>query len=126
MNWPRLPALVAALPALVLAVSAPAQEQIDKADVRAKGSAAIAKMGVRVRVTRSVPESELVRVSWRRGGEGLGGTVTRGRGHQGHTIVISSPVVALPKDVRYGWAWNLVVNLFDAEGWSAIAFRVDE
>lgn len=78
MNWTRLPALVAALPALVLAPSASAQEQIDKADVRAKGSAAIAKMAVRVRVTRSVPEPELVRVSWRRGGEGLGGTVTRG------------------------------------------------
>ena len=49
------------------------QEQIDKADAQAKGSALLAKLAVRVRVVRSVPEPEAVRVNWRRGGEGLGG-----------------------------------------------------
>ncbi|MFM8468489.1 MAG: beta-galactosidase trimerization domain-containing protein [Limisphaerales bacterium] len=78
MNQLRLLALLALLSALSLTERVTAQEQIDKADARAKGSAAIAKMAVRVRVTRSVPEPEAVRISWRRGGEGLGGTVTRG------------------------------------------------
>ena len=45
---------------------------------------------------------------------------------EGNTIVISSPEVPAPKFVRYGWAWNPIVNLFNAEGLPAITFRTDE
>lgn len=45
---------------------------------------------------------------------------------EGNTIVVSSPDVPTPKFVRYGWAWNPVVNLFNAEGLPAITFRTDE
>jgi len=45
---------------------------------------------------------------------------------EGNTIVVSSPDVPLPKYVRYGWAWNPVVNLINAEGLPAIPFRTDE
>ena len=44
----------------------------------------------------------------------------------GDTIVVSSPDVPLPKYVRYGWAWNPIVNLFNKEGLPAITFRTDE
>ena len=42
------------------------------------------------------------------------------------TIVVSSPEVAEPKHVRYGWAWNPIVNLYNTEGLPAITFRTDE
>ncbi len=45
---------------------------------------------------------------------------------EGNTIVVSSPEVPLPKSVRYGWAWNPKVNLFNKEGLPAITFRTDE
>lgn len=45
---------------------------------------------------------------------------------EGDTILVSSPDVALPKYVRYGWAWNPKVNLFNKEGLPAITFRTDE
>ena len=45
---------------------------------------------------------------------------------EGATIVVSSPDVPLPKYVRYGWAWNPIVNLFNQEGLPAITFRTDE
>lgn len=63
---------------MLTAVPAAGQEQVDKADPRKAGSAAVAKMAVRVRVASVAPEMKAVTVSWRRGGEGLGGDVTRG------------------------------------------------
>lgn len=45
---------------------------------------------------------------------------------EGDTIVVSSPEVPLPKYVRYGWAWNPLVNLYNKEGLPAITFRTDE
>ena len=45
---------------------------------------------------------------------------------EGDTIVVSSPEVPLPKYVRYGWAWNPNVNLFNKAGLPAITFRTDE
>ncbi len=45
---------------------------------------------------------------------------------EGDTIVVSSPDVPLPKYVRYGWAWNPLVNLYNKEGLPAITFRTDE
>ena len=56
MKRPRL--FVAPLLVVLFALSASAQEQIDKADARAKGSALLAKLAVRVRVVRSVPEPD--------------------------------------------------------------------
>ena len=45
---------------------------------------------------------------------------------EGETIVVSSPEVPEPKYVRYGWAWNPLVNLYNKEGLPAITFRNDE
>ena len=45
---------------------------------------------------------------------------------EGDTVVVSSPEVPDPKHVRYGWAWNPIVNLFNKEGLPAIPFRTDE
>ena len=45
---------------------------------------------------------------------------------EGNTIVVSSPDVAEPKYVRYGWAWNPIINLYNKEGLPAITFRTDE
>lgn len=45
---------------------------------------------------------------------------------EGDTIVVSSPNVPAPKHVRYGWAWNPIVNLYNKEGLPAITFRTDE
>lgn len=44
----------------------------------------------------------------------------------GDTILVSSPEVAEPKHVRYGWAWNPLVNLYNKEGLPALTFRTDE
>lgn len=44
----------------------------------------------------------------------------------GDTIVVSSPEVPEPTFVRYGWAWNPLVNLYNKEGLPAITFRNDE
>lgn len=44
----------------------------------------------------------------------------------GETVVVSSPEVAEPRHVRYGWAWNPLVNLYNKEGLPAITFRTDE
>ncbi len=57
---------------------ADAQEQIDKLQRQQQAAAAIADMTMRVRVTKCVPEAKEVAIQWRRGGEGLGGTVTKG------------------------------------------------
>lgn len=45
---------------------------------------------------------------------------------EGDTIVVSSTKVPAPKYVRYGWAWNPIVNLYNKEGLPAITFRTDE
>ena len=42
------------------------------------------------------------------------------------TIVVSSPEVIEPRHVRYGWAWNPIVNLYNKEGLPALTFRTDE
>ncbi|MBI1374627.1 MAG: sialate O-acetylesterase [Phycisphaera sp.] len=43
----------------------------------------------------------------------------------GETIVVSSPDVAKPVAVRYGWANNPVCNLYNKEGLPATPFRSD-
>ena len=55
-----------------------AQEQVDKAEARGKASTPIATLAMHVRVTKAAPEQTTVRINWRHGGEGLGGTVVKG------------------------------------------------
>ncbi|TWU36094.1 sialate O-acetylesterase [Novipirellula artificiosorum] len=43
----------------------------------------------------------------------------------GDTVIVSSPGVATPASVRYGWANNPTVNLYNQEGLPAIPFRSD-
>jgi len=57
--------------------TAPGQEQIDRPDATAPG-AADSGLVLRVRVLKSTPAPQTVLISWRRGGEGLGGQVIRG------------------------------------------------
>ena len=44
----------------------------------------------------------------------------------GQTVVVSSSEVAVPRYVRYAWAYNPVVTLFSKEGLPAIPFRTVE
>ena len=44
----------------------------------------------------------------------------------GETVVVSSPVVAQPVAVRYGWADNPEATLRNAEGLPAAPFRTDD
>jgi sialate O-acetylesterase len=44
----------------------------------------------------------------------------------GETVVVSSPQVAEPVAVRYAWADNPVVSLYNAEGLPASPFRTDD
>jgi sialate O-acetylesterase len=44
----------------------------------------------------------------------------------GDTLVVSSPEVPEPVAVRYGWAYNPIITLFNKEGLPAIPFRTDE
>lgn len=45
---------------------------------------------------------------------------------EGTTVVVSSPAVAAPRLVRYGWADNPVVSLYDGSGLPASPFRSAE
>jgi hypothetical protein len=63
---------------LALAPMLMAQEQIDKADAVKQAADALKQLTMRVRVTAAEPTPKLVRIDWRRGGEGLGGPVIRG------------------------------------------------
>ena len=44
----------------------------------------------------------------------------------GETIVVSSPSVAEPEAVRYAWADNPLISLYNAEGLPATPFRTDD
>ena len=44
----------------------------------------------------------------------------------GDSVIVSSPDVAQPAAVRYGWADNPPVNLFNGEGLPASPFRTDQ
>jgi sialate O-acetylesterase len=45
---------------------------------------------------------------------------------EGDTVVVWSPAVSDPVAVRYGWAINPVVNLYNREGLPASPFRTDD
>ena len=45
---------------------------------------------------------------------------------QGDTIVVSSPLVLSPKEVRYAWQSNPEATLFNGEGLPAAPFRTDK
>lgn len=82
---------------LLLVTPILSQEQVDKSDPLGKGSAGIARLFMRVRVTKSAPEQKSVRVVWRRGGEGLGGLVVRGE------FVSSDKTVQIPMGTWSSW-----------------------
>jgi len=44
---------------------------------------------------------------------------------QGNTVVVSSPAVPNPKEVRYAWQSNPAATLFNAAGLPAVPFRTD-
>ena len=44
----------------------------------------------------------------------------------GDTVIVSSPMVAKPAAVRYGWADNPIVNLYNKAGFPASPFRTDD
>lgn len=44
----------------------------------------------------------------------------------GATVVVSSPSIAQPADVRFGWADYPVVNLWNKDGLPAVPFRTDK
>jgi len=43
----------------------------------------------------------------------------------GNTVIVSSPKVATPAIVYYGWANNPVCNLYNKEGLPAVPFRTN-
>ena len=45
---------------------------------------------------------------------------------EGDTVVVSAPEVTVPRYVRYGWAYNPIITLFNKEGLPALPFRTDE
>jgi sialate O-acetylesterase len=45
---------------------------------------------------------------------------------EGNTVVVSSPEVAHPVAVRYGWDINPVCNLYNRAGLPAVPFRTDD
>ena len=45
---------------------------------------------------------------------------------EGNMVVVSSPAISDPRAVRYGWANNPPVNLFNREGLPAAPFRTDD
>ena len=71
--------------------------------------------------------------SWRKDGDLKGFTIAGADGKfvpataiiEGDKVVVSSPAVAKPVAVRYGWANTPDVNLFNKEGLPATPFRTD-
>jgi sialate O-acetylesterase len=45
---------------------------------------------------------------------------------QGETVIVSSPKIAQPVAVRYGWADNPIANLYNQAGLPASPFRTDD
>ena len=45
---------------------------------------------------------------------------------EGNSVVVSSPDVAMPVAVRYGWATSPVINLYNKAGLPASPFRTDD
>lgn len=44
----------------------------------------------------------------------------------GDTVIVSSPTISKPVAVRYGWADNPIVNLYNSAGFPASPFRTDD
>ena len=45
---------------------------------------------------------------------------------EGETVIVSSPAVAKPTAVRYGWDANPNCNLYNRENLPAVPFRTDD
>lgn len=104
-----MPRLASLIVAIACASLARAQEPIDKDDVAARG-AATGRLSVRVRVIKTVPQQATVRINWRRGGEGLSGTVVRG------AFSTSDTKPQLPLGVWTEWV-SLKEIVGTAKGW---------
>jgi hypothetical protein len=62
----------------VLVASARSQEQVDKGDAAKRGGISTKAMTIRVRVTKATSEAKQFLLTWKRGGQGLGGEVYTG------------------------------------------------
>jgi hypothetical protein len=63
---------------VLLAVTLRAQEQVDKSDATKRGGVSTKDMTVRVRLSTVTSEAKVFTLSWKRGGQGLGGEVVAG------------------------------------------------
>lgn len=92
----------------IVARRADAQEQVDQADRLKQAAAAIAQLTMRVRAVQVAPSAKSFFIDWRRGGEGLGGSVVRGR-------FVLDGRGATDSDAKL----NAPGALFEANQWSA-------
>lgn len=88
---------------------APAQEQIDRNDLAARG-AGTQRLALRVRVSAAEPAQESFRIEWRRGGEGLGGNVFRG------AFLAENQALQIPSSEWTQWI-SLKELVGTAKGW---------
>ena len=44
----------------------------------------------------------------------------------GKTVLVSSDTVPQPVAVRFAWAWNPPVNLYNKDGFPAVPFRTQD
>lgn len=104
---------------------AAAQEQVDKLDPRQRGSAAIRRMTIRARVVEATPAAEAFHLAWRRGGEGLGGTVIRGSfAPEGKESVGADAEIAIAKGTWSAWL-PLETVVGKAKGWEFPTITVE-
>ncbi len=86
-----------------------AQEQIDLLEKQKQAAAAIAQLSMRVRVTQITPEAKEFFIDWRRGGEGLGGSVVKGR-----FAPEGEPVPDIDSKLKVTTAGTIAVNQWSA------------
>ncbi len=83
------------------------QEQVDKADAVKRAAIPIEGFSIRVRAVKTVPEAADVQLHWRRGGEGLGGEVSKGEFKAGEPS-------ALKDLVAKGAGWHFLTIVVQA------------
>jgi hypothetical protein len=117
--------------AILLASIGRSQEQVDKGDVSKRGILSTKDMTIRVRLTKATSDAKAYALSWKRGGQGLGGEVFTGDflNAEGATAFeINAWSRPLPIDVvvgKAGWAFpNIIVSPVVAK--KAKAIRVTD
>ncbi len=101
---------------LLLALLLAGQEQVDQADRQNRGGFAVERYALRARVTKAVPETKVLRLQWRRGGEGLGGEVLRGEWPEDLAVGAWSKPLPLRDLVGKGAGWSFVTVVVAAPG----------